>query len=59
MLMLNGICAISPQKSSLNLISYFYLNLKHPNISIQILNTLPYTFPLVLLMRIHLSIKAS
>ena len=55
MLMLIGICAISP----LEVIPYFYLNLKHPNISIQILHTLPYTFPLVLTMRIHLSIKTS
>ena len=31
----------------------------HPNISIYILNTLLFTFPLVLTRRIHLTIKAS
>ena len=36
-----------------------HINPLHPNISIQILHTLLYTFPLVLTMRICLTIKAS
>ena len=37
----------------------FVIDLLHPNISINILRTLLFTFPLVLKRRIRLTIKAS
>ena len=36
---------------------FIQVNSQHPNISIHILHTIPYTFPLVLKRRIRLTIK--
>ena len=36
---------------------FIQINSQHPNISIHILHTIPYTFPLVLKRRIRLTIK--